>query len=178
MDEKTYLSLPEVSHIMNKSVQTLRRLIKKGDLNAKRIKTPQGFHYVVHPDTLAEIGYGSSPKPMFYNSPIQNTIIPQEEALEDVAPYQVENLYRRTELEPQEEADYYPLDIQEPKMLRDTNINADSARREHDEKMFFYSIIERLQNDLRLEKEKGNVFARTFKRLCNRIILAIKGHSF
>lgn len=177
MDEKNLMGLPEVSRIMNKSVQTLRRLIKKGDLNAKRIKTPQGFQYVVNPDVLSQMGYNIGIKPVFYNSTIQNVPSPQEEAVEDVSPYQAENLYSRIDLEPHSDTDFYHLDLQEPKMLRDSNRNIDLAVLAHEEKMFLYSILERLQNDLSLEKEKKNIFGMVFRRLRNRIILAIKRHS-
>ena len=171
------MGLPEVSRIMNKSVQTLRRLIKKGDLNAKRIKTPQGFQYVVNPDVLSQMGYNISVKPVFYNSTIQNVLAPQEEAVEDVSPYQAENLYSRIEFVPHADTDFYHLDLQEPKMLHDSNRDVDLAKLAHEEKMFLYSILERLQSDLGFEKEKKNIFGRVFRRLCNRIILAIKRHS-
>ncbi len=164
MDGKSYLSLQEASMIMDKSIQTLRRLIKKGDLNARRIKTPQGYQYVVSPELLIHMGYSLPQRPMFPNSPIQTEIMPQEEAVEDVAPYQAENLYSRTAFEPQQENDFYVLDIQEEKILPN--------RQDYEDKMFLFSIIEKLQKELSLKRR--SIFVRVFEWLRNRIMLAGK----
>lgn len=164
MDSKSYLSLQEASTIMDKSIQTLRRLIKKGDLNAKRVRTPQGYQYVVSPELLVHMGYSLPQKAMFSNSPIQTEIAPQEEAVEDVAPYQAENLYSRTAFEPQKETDFYVLDIQEEKILQND--------KSHEERLFLISIIEKLQTEV-LQKRKS-IFVRVFEWLRNRIMLAGK----
>lgn len=280
MDQKSYLNLEEVAGITNKSIQTLRRLIKKGDLLAKRIKTPQGFQYVVNPEALSKLGYIIPQKLMFSNSAIQNEILPQSEAIEDVSPYQAENLYSRIDLEPLKEEDFYHLDIQDFKTLqnnissshniqtgvaqveekesnrsehcanipdkqqvcahcanlekqiendrlkietltvkcsllenevrdrevlemeikkllnternkfdnellkakntyKETNDSKDKFAKElsnkyHIERIFFLHLIERLQNELWSEREKRYVFVNVFRRLSNRIKLAIK----
>lgn len=245
MDQKSYLNLEEVAGITNKSIQTLRRLIKKGDLMAKRIKTPQGFQYVVNPEALSKLGYIIPQKLMFSNSTIQNSISPQNEAVEDVSPYQAENLYSRIDLEPLKEEDFYHLDIQDFKTLQNNissshniqtgvaqveekepnrsesyanipdkqqvcahcanlemqiendrlkiesltvkcsllekeannskdKVAKDLSSKYHIERMFFLHLIERLQNELWSEREKGNVFVNVFRRLSNRIKLAIK----
>ena len=164
MDGKSYLSLQEASMIMDKSIQTLRRLIKKGDLSAKRVRTPQGYQYVVSPELLVHMGYSLPQKPMFFDSPIQTEIIPQEEAVEDVSPYQAENLYSRTAFEPQQEKDFYVLDIQEEKILQNS--------KDYEEKMFLFSIIEKLQTEV--NERRKSIFVRVFEWLRNRIMLAGK----
>lgn len=42
------LTLQEVADLLGKSTQTVRRMIKKGDLKAQRIKTSQGFQYGIY----------------------------------------------------------------------------------------------------------------------------------
>jgi hypothetical protein len=62
--QKDYLTLQDTAVMLGKSVQTVRRMIKRGDLKAQRIRTPQGFHYVVDREDLGI--------EVFSNSPIQN----------------------------------------------------------------------------------------------------------
>ena len=45
------MTLNEAADRMGKSVQTLRRMIRKGELQTERIETPQGFQYWVHVET-------------------------------------------------------------------------------------------------------------------------------
>lgn len=48
MSSQDFLTLEEAAKGLKKSVQTVRRMIKRGEIPAKRVKTPQGFNYVVN----------------------------------------------------------------------------------------------------------------------------------
>ena len=43
------LTIHEAASQLGKSPQTIRRMIKRGEIRARRVKTPQGFHYVISP---------------------------------------------------------------------------------------------------------------------------------
>lgn len=45
------VTLQEAADRMGKSVQTLRRMIQKGELQTERVRTAQGFQYWVHLET-------------------------------------------------------------------------------------------------------------------------------
>jgi excisionase family DNA binding protein len=47
-----FLTLQEAALILKKSVQTVRRLVKNGEIPAQQISTPQGFHYLIPKDIL------------------------------------------------------------------------------------------------------------------------------
>ena len=49
-----YVSINEAAELVDKSVQTIRRAIKAKKLKTRKVKTPQGFHYLVKKDSLAE----------------------------------------------------------------------------------------------------------------------------
>ena len=48
-----FVSINDAAELSQKSVQTIRRAIKAKKLKTKRVKTPQGFHYLVSRDSLA-----------------------------------------------------------------------------------------------------------------------------
>lgn len=117
---------------MGKSPQTVRRMIKKGELDAQRIKTPQGFHYVVRRDAVGvpkakrhvvmeeipaateEIVQKSvaveAPIQMLDNLYVQNPPAPLVEATETVLTNQTEILTSRNGLEVHKQADSEGLD--------------------------------------------------------------------
>lgn len=46
------LTINQAAEISGKSIQTIRRMIKKKKLQIKRKKTPQGFNYLIFEDSL------------------------------------------------------------------------------------------------------------------------------
>jgi excisionase family DNA binding protein len=52
MTSADFLTIHEAAMKLGKSSQTIRRMIKRGDIRARRVKTPQGFHYVIKKDEL------------------------------------------------------------------------------------------------------------------------------
>lgn len=55
------LTIAEAAGLVNKSAQTIRRLIKNGAVKARRKRTPQGFNYMVDKASLME-SFGLMPK--------------------------------------------------------------------------------------------------------------------
>ena len=47
-----YLSLPEAALHLGQSISTLRRRIKRGDIDYKTVSTPQGHQYWVRVDSV------------------------------------------------------------------------------------------------------------------------------
>ncbi|MEK9157121.1 MAG: hypothetical protein AAB448_03260 [Patescibacteria group bacterium] len=134
------ITLNEAALKVKKSVQTLRRLIKKGELHVQRIRTPQGFNYMVSTDQLSQL---------FSNSPIQNGPPAQPIEQKPSAPIQEKILISRTAQHAQPQNDYYVLDIQKEKNdVKQQNEIADLKKelaRAHVEKMKLMEILGRLQ---------------------------------
>ncbi len=157
---KDFLTLEEAAHALKKSTQTIRRMIKKGDLQAQRIKTPQGFHYVVR---RAEVAGAAEAEPavetVFYNSPIQNEPLPQQDEEIPVLINQTQILTNQNVVEPLPEPVQVPLDKKEPVVFYfpplppAPSVEArDLLRlieRQHREHLGLIRIIERLQDELR-----------------------------
>ena len=59
MTKSQYLSLQDAALLVNKSAQTIRRLIKGNKIRYRKYKTPQGFTYLVEKSNL--IHYFESP---------------------------------------------------------------------------------------------------------------------
>ena len=156
---KDFLTLEEAARILKKSTQTIRRMIKKGELKAQRLKTPQGFHYVVTRAELALLVEGM-PELMFSNSPIQNGSEPQYVEEIPVLINQNENPTNQNLVEPLPEPVQVPLDKTEQKTVfyfpplppSPGATASDLLRlieRQHREQLGLIRIIERLQEDLR-----------------------------
>ena len=47
-----YISIQEAAKLMRKSTQTVRRMIKRGEISAQQVKTPQGFQYILEKSSL------------------------------------------------------------------------------------------------------------------------------
>ena len=62
------VTLHEAADRMGKSVQTLRRMIRKGELQTERVQTPQGFQYWVNLETT-EAGPEPEIEPEFEPEP-------------------------------------------------------------------------------------------------------------
>lgn len=134
------ITLNEAALKVKKSVQTLRRLIKKGDLHVQRVRTPQGFNYMVSTDQLLRL---------FPNSPIQKKVSAQPVEEKPSAPIQEKILISRTVEQPQPETDFYVLDIQDRKNdVKHQSEIADLKKelaRAHIEKLRLIEILGRLQ---------------------------------
>lgn len=167
---KDFLTLEEAAHALKKSTQTIRRMIKKGELQAQRVRTPQGFHYVVRRD---DIIIEESPKVempvenVFSNSPIQNYIEPQYEEPNDVLINQTEILTNQNPIELVPEPVQVPLDKNQPitfyfpPLPPAPSVEAKDllrlVERQHREHMGLIRIIERLQEELHHERQRrGN----------------------
>ena len=118
--DKKFLSIHEAAEYIEKSTQTIRRMIKRGDIQAQRVKTPQGFHYVVAAEDLVVFKKKSkklvkkmlsnSPIQVWDNSPIQNEETPQIEALESVLIDQNKMLINQHSFGVHEEANNQAID--------------------------------------------------------------------
>ncbi len=148
---KDFLTLEEAARLLKKSTQTIRRMIKKGELKAQRLKTPQGFHYVVRREEMPEL--------MFSNSPIQNVEEPQYIEEIPVLINQNENLTNQNTVEPLPEPVQAPLDKMEqktvyyfPPLPPSPGVEAKDLLRlielQHREKLGLIRIIEKLQEEL------------------------------
>ncbi len=152
MENQSFVSIQEAAAMMGKSVQTLRRLIKKGDIKTKRVKTPQGFNYVIELSDLPK-NNDNSEMVVLSDSPIQNVETIEPKAIYRSAPIQHEILTSRTAVKAHEDEDFYPLDIQKPEKLQNNNrellkLLDDS----HREKMFLMTLIQKLQEELKAER--------------------------
>lgn len=149
-----YLNLNEAAVLTKKSVQTLRRMIKKGELIAERIKTAQGFQYVITPDALEDLGYN-----------VRNT----KHVKQAIEPVDLPDKVQKIEIVQKQIAgnDFYVLQNNEPDTKNESPV--DWRKDCFKEKLFLYGIIEklqieshrlqteshRLQTELRNEKNKG-----------------------
>ena len=150
-----FLTLEEAARRLNKSTQTIRRMIKKGDLKAQRIKTPQGFHYVVTRDEI-----------LFSNSPIQN--IDGAHQLEEIPVLinQNENPTNQNPIEPIPEPVKPALDKTHeqtvfyfPPLPPAPGVEAKELlkhlERQHREQLGLIRILEQLQGELFLERQRA-----------------------
>jgi excisionase family DNA binding protein len=168
--EKDFLTLQEAAVLLGKSVQTVRRMIKKGDLKAQRIKTPQGFHYVVrHKDLGVEV---------FSDSTIQNDDRAEEKAEKESLVNQTEILTSQSAVEVHVEADDQVLDkkIDEKANGSVPVVMGEEVERvkcggcekcdeyeirmrkvldsQHEEKMALFRVLGKLQNELDIERRR------------------------
>ncbi|KKU80155.1 MAG: hypothetical protein UY05_C0013G0004 [Candidatus Peregrinibacteria bacterium GW2011_GWA2_47_7] len=166
MNQQDFLTLEEAAKGLGKSVQTVRRMIKRGELPAKRVKSPQGFQYVVdREDVFPNARDTSKSQPvepevkeeMFFNSPIQKPIPPLDVEQKPSAPIQLPILTSQSDLEPLLENDFYTLDRNLPDYAKIIEM-------QHKEKMMLIHILERLQGELRLEREPRSLLERIWRR--------------
>ncbi len=169
---KDFLTLEEAAHALKKSTQTIRRMIKKGELQAQRVRTPQGFHYVVRRDDIVPVE-SEAPKAeetvenVFYNSPIQNAEESQQEEPNDVLTNQTQILTNQNQVQPVPGPVQVPLDKNQPitfyfpPLPPAPSVEAKDLlrliERQHREHLGLIRIIERLQEELHHERQKhGN----------------------
>lgn len=154
--EDAFVSLQEAAQLIGKSVQTVRRMVKRGELSAQRMKTPQGFQYVVRRDDLPheelevkpaeieEVKVEENPEnevvEMLSSSTIQPTsqqaIEPVEEPVNEELTSQNENLIN-----------------QQPKIVEE-KLKEVVVDKRHDEIMALIDILGRLQLELDRERRR------------------------
>ncbi len=163
--EKNYLSLQDAASLLGKSPQTLRRMIKRGEIKAQRMKSPQGFNYMVRIedmprtiDALSKLERNSTSQMMF-NSPIQNADVPQYKEQESVLPNQAEILTSRNDFEPYLDNDFYTIDknVEIPNLKMGAEL-LKIIEQYHTEKMMLFNILGTLQAELEQEKRKPRTF--------------------
>jgi excisionase family DNA binding protein len=158
------LTLQEVAELLGKSTQTIRRMIKKGDLKAQRIRTAQGFQYGIYRE---QVPYSPS-----FSAPIQSTQHEAEKRLEQ-APVQVlasqldtreEALVTQADVDSYLENDFYVLEPQSRQTEHEEF--GQLLENQHREKMLLIHILEALQVELREERAKPkSIFAWILKKM-------------
>lgn len=143
------MTIQEAAQALGKSPQTIRRMIKRGDLHSQRVKTPQGFHYVVRKDELNVEGIVE--EEMLDNSIVENLFLDEEEELKASLISRNEVLTSREPVEVQEEAPKSVFD----KIVQKPEIDWQKIlEREHQEKMRLISVLELLQEKLDRERRR------------------------
>lgn len=173
MSQQDFVTIEDAARALNKSAQTVRRMIKKGELPAQRVKTPQGFNYIIRKEDVYPDGENVSRKieeadgrgtliekreevfsdvqpseEMFSNPPIQNPIPPQQKKEEMVLISQNQNLTSQNDLKPLIETAFRAIDRNMPSPL------IKIIEMQHQEKMMLIHILESLQAELNQKNEK------------------------
>lgn len=160
------LTLQEAALLLGKSTQTVRRLIKKGEVEAQQIQTPQGFQYAVSRTSLA----ARFPRMVLASSYSQETEEVSPQAVEpewtQALSYQNRFTYEKANSEkivaPIEflENDYYELNsspVQEKEVAQDMVTSQkfwEFVHSAHKEKLMLITILERLQAQLEHERRQ------------------------
>lgn len=189
------LTLQEVAELLGKSTQTIRRMIKKGDLKAQRIRTAQGFQYGIYRAQVQHFPALSTAQTSGQASVQVSTLMPTQrrveqsiEALEEaesegltsqlVRPIEEareptrEPLMTREDVEAFLENDFYVLEplgekAGGPGVAGASGVDyARMMETQHREKMMLIHILEALQAELREERAKPkSLFAWIWKKL-------------
>ncbi len=160
MSQQDFLTLEEAAKALKKSVQTLRRMIKRGEMPAQRVRTPQGFNYVIRKDDVIveETPVPEPAKEVLSNSPIQTEVLAQQQEAVQVLTSQKQIPTSQSELMPLLENVFYTID---------RNLSADGSRSapllkvielQHKEKMMLIRILEKMQMELNQRSEKPRSF--------------------
>lgn len=156
-----YLTLQEAADLLGKSTQTVRRLIKRGELTAQRIQTPQGFQYAVLRNSLvgrpivASFQAEEMPPPNL--TPVPE---PMHEPMHEPEPVPAPPL-RDEPPEMYLENDYFVL---QPSPVQNAILNQNDGletrqlmelvHMAHKEKVMLITILERLQAELEQERKR------------------------
>jgi len=157
MSQQDFLTLEEAAKALKKSVQTLRRMIKRGELPAQRVRTPQGFNYVIKKeDALSAedvaVAVPEVPKVVLSNSPIQNPVFAQEQESIQVLTSRNEILTSQSELKPLLDNAFYTIDRNmTPTLMKVIEL-------QHKEQMRLIAILEKMQVELQRREEKPRSF--------------------
>lgn len=161
------LTLQEVAELLGKSTQTIRRMIKKGDLKAQRIKTAQGFQYGIYREQIAHSPALSAqetvvqaPSQTAYPNPVRIVHEGPVDAEDEVLTSQVDThehlLVTQDDVNQILENDFYVL---EPTgLMREREEFQRVMDQQHREKMLLIHVLEALQAELRNEREKPQSF--------------------
>lgn len=153
------LTLQEVADLLGKSTQTIRRMIKKGELKAQKIRTAQGFQYGIYRGQVAS----SAPLQMPSQPPIQTEERAPEtrlmEAANDVLTSQLDTrdhlLVTQEDLNEIMENDFYVL---EPSVNNEREEFKRLMDQQHREKMLLIHILEALQAELHEARTRPQTF--------------------
>ena len=168
--ESDYLTLQEAADLLGKSTQTVRRLIKKGELQAQRLQTPQGFQYAVLRSSMTA-RFVRVPNVPYVNSPtVQPGVAAEMKQAEteepiveavgtDWSPFLTTQHAASKEVAETPESflenDYY---LVEPSPMDTTNVSSrqllEFAQAAHKEKLMLITILERLQAELERERRR------------------------
>lgn len=172
MAERHLLTLQEAAELVGKSVQTIRRLIKRGDLRGQRVKTPQGFHYLVDEQILRNY---YSLKPLVEIE--ENQDVDPPETYPDVLINQheiklVEELQNPiltsqnsgSTSQTQEIEVAEPKNDPEPQAMQSEEIQL-LLNHHHEEKMLLYRLLAELQKELAQERNRKSIWTRLFRFL-------------
>lgn len=75
----TYLKVAEIASYLGKSEQTIRRLIKAGDIPTHKIRTPQGYQYLAKMKDLQQLLHSENKKA----EPKKSSKLPSAELLSE-----------------------------------------------------------------------------------------------
>lgn len=132
------LTIHEAAKKMGKSVQTLRRMIKRGLLPHEQIRTPQGFSYLIPQEALTG-------RALPFSEPTPQTL-----AVDSV-----------------DSSDHYEVAVEMKTPLKRGEMPClPEIHRAHQEQVFLMGVIENLQQELDREKKRPKSFlARLFDYL-------------
>jgi len=157
---KDFITIQEAADQLGKSSQTIRRMIKRGDLNAKRIRTPQGFHYVIASDSIGLSPVLKKPNPpkIEKETMLDKTIV--EKSIEAESPAE--------KLDPTSQSEV--LINQQPERPQTKAINetfdkndmTELMNRHHRETMMMIGVIQKLQHELDKERRRPKSFLAYF----------------
>ena len=159
MTQNGFLSIHDAAEMIGKSPQTIRRMIKKGTIKAQKIKTPQGFHYVVKAADLTtlsedEVSEEATVKMLSDSTsqtPIQKDSKPVEEPINEDPTSQNKVLINQHSEKAAPERDLDTLDKNTPSEPEDCLELLHGA---HIEKLFLMDLISRLQKELDRERRR------------------------
>lgn len=163
-----FLSLQEVADELGKSTQTIRRMIKKGEIRAERIRTPQGFQYAIERGALtykrpaqatqepSQNRPDPSPTPFPSSSPMMDT----KEALtsQDSTDYGMALISQNVQAIQEDSSAFLENDfyILEPSQSAREGLTHERlielVTMHHKEKLMLITILERLQAELAEER--------------------------
>lgn len=160
MIDREYLTLQETALKLGKSAQTIRRMIKRGELKAQRMRTPQGFNYMVQNQSFSGV-----------NNMVDKPVKPVMDSRNEVLTSQNEMVLSKSAIEKNVENDLIADDyfvLENCEYNSPTELNASTLQRliemHHKEKMMLFHILESLQAELSIGKRKSEPLLVRFVR--------------
>ncbi len=147
-----FLTLQEAALILKKSVQTVRRLVKNGEIPAQQISTPQGFHYLIPKDILRH-----NQRPTHVDLQEKKAVlIPHEILLTNQTqnPTTQDEISTTQNLDPTSQTDS-ELTIPTSQNENPTTQNLERILIGHfQEKQFLYRVLNQVQTELEYERRR------------------------